>query len=71
MVRKFSQRWFGPYVVKKVEDNATYCLAELDGTPLALPITCKRITAFKRRDRIEIGFEALDNSVLSINNEVK
>ena len=24
---KFSQRWFGPYLVKKVEDNAAYRLA--------------------------------------------
>ena len=54
--RKFAKRWFGPYVLKKVEDNATYLLAELDGTPLALSISWKRIKAFKRRDKIEIGF---------------
>ena len=68
--RKFSQRWFGPYVVKKVEDNATYHLVELDGTPLALPIAGKRIKIFKRRDRIEIGFEAFDDLVLSIDEKV-
>jgi hypothetical protein len=39
--QKFSRQWFGPYVVKKVEDNATYRLVELDGTPLALPIAGK------------------------------
>jgi hypothetical protein len=41
-------------VVEKVQDNATYRVAELDGTPLAIPIAGKRIKAFKRRDRIEI-----------------
>jgi hypothetical protein len=64
MARKFSQRWFGPYVVKKVGDNATYHLAELNGTLLALPIASKRIKVFKRRDRTEIGFEALYDSVV-------
>ena len=53
-------------MVKKVEDNATYRLAELDGTPLALPIAGKRIKIFKRRDIMEIGFEALDDCVLGI-----
>ena len=61
--RKFSRRWFGPYVVKKVEDNATFRLLELDGTPLALPIAGKRIKIFKRRDKTEIGIEALDDNV--------
>ena len=28
--QEFSHRWFGPYVVKKVEDNATFRLLELD-----------------------------------------
>ena len=69
--RKFSQRWFGPYVVKKVEDNATYRLAELDGTPLALPIAGKRVKIFKRRERMEIGFEALDDCVLSIDDDLE
>jgi hypothetical protein len=54
--------------VKEVRDNATYHLAELDGTLLALPIAGKRIKIFKRRDRSEISFEALDDSVLSINS---
>ena len=58
------------YVVKKVEENATYHLVELDGTPLALPIAGKRIKIFKRRDRIEIGFEAFDDSILSIDEEL-
>ena len=69
--RKFSQRWFGPYVVKKVEQNATYHLVELDGTPLALPIAGKRIKIFKTRDRMEIGFEAFDESTFGIDNELE
>jgi hypothetical protein len=69
MARKFSRRWFGPYVVKKVENNATYHLLELDGIPLALPIARKKIKIFKRRDRTKIGIEALDDDVLSIENE--
>lgn len=47
--KKFSKRWFGPYVVKVVHDNATYSLRELDGTSLKLPIAGKRIKFFKRR----------------------
>ena len=69
--RKFSQRWFGPYVVKKVEDNATYRLAELDGTPLALPIAKKRVKIFKRRERMEIRLEALDHCVLCIDDDLE
>lgn len=49
-LRKFSRRWFGPYVVVATHDNATYTLRELDGTLLRLPIAGKRIKAFKRRD---------------------
>ena len=30
--RKFARRWFGPYMVRSVNDNATYHLAELDKT---------------------------------------
>ncbi|KAL3696508.1 hypothetical protein R1sor_010584 [Riccia sorocarpa] len=49
-LRKFSRRWFGPYVVVRVLDNATYLLRELDGTPLRVPIAGKRVKIFKRRD---------------------
>ncbi|KAL3679385.1 hypothetical protein R1sor_022341 [Riccia sorocarpa] len=48
--RKFARRWFGPYVVITVHDNATYSLRELDGTPLKLPIAGKRIKYFKKRE---------------------
>ncbi len=49
-LRKFSRRWFGPYVISEVYDNATYSLKELDGTPLRSRIAGKRVKLFKRRD---------------------
>ncbi len=48
-IKKFAKRWFGPYVVKMVYDNATYALSELDGTDLRIPIAGKRIKIFKKR----------------------
>ena len=50
IVKKFSRRWFGPYVVVATHDNATYTLRELDGIVLKIPIAGKRIKAFRRRD---------------------
>ena len=41
--RKFLNRWFGPYVLKTVEDNATYQFMELDGTYLVVLIAGKRV----------------------------
>ncbi|KAL3702497.1 hypothetical protein R1sor_020519 [Riccia sorocarpa] len=49
-VRKFSRRWFGPYVVLSVHDNATYALRELDGTPLRTQVAGKRVKLFRRRE---------------------
>jgi hypothetical protein len=49
-LRKFSRRWFGPYVVVATHDNATYTLRELDGTMLKIPVAGKRIKTFRRRD---------------------
>ena len=49
-LRKFSWRWFGPYVVVATYDNALYTHCELDGTVLKIPIAGKRIKAFRRRD---------------------
>jgi hypothetical protein len=46
---KFARRWFGPYVVTRVDDNGTYHLAELDGTRIAIPVAGKRVKAFKER----------------------
>ena len=36
---KFTRRWFKPYVVTGVNDNAMYHLTELDGMRIAIPIT--------------------------------
>ncbi|KAL2633842.1 hypothetical protein R1flu_005321 [Riccia fluitans] len=49
-LRKFSRRWFGPYVVLAMNDNATYTLRELDGTPLKIVVVGKRVKLFKKRD---------------------
>ena len=51
--RKFARRWFGPYIVRSVNDNATYHLAELDGTQITTPVAGKRIKAFKRWNEAE------------------
>jgi hypothetical protein len=58
-------------VVKKGENHATHHLAELDGTLIALPIAGKSIKIIKRRDRLEIGFDALDHSLLSIDHDTE
>ncbi|KAL3680258.1 hypothetical protein R1sor_023214 [Riccia sorocarpa] len=49
-LKKFAKRWFGPYVVEKVYDNATYKLRELDGARLRRPIAGKRVKIFKKRN---------------------
>ena len=51
--RKFARHWFGPYMVRSVNDNATYHLANLDGTRITTPVAGKRIKAFKRRNEAE------------------
>ena len=56
-------------MLKKVENNATYRLVELDGTPLALPIAGKRIKIFKRREAPNPEIEALDNIASNIEVE--
>ena len=48
-IRKFAKRWFGPYEVRKVFENGTYRLCELDGTTLRLLIVGKRVKIFKKR----------------------
>ena len=50
ILRKFSRRWFGPYVVVATHDNATYTLHELDGTMLKIPIASKQIKTFRKRN---------------------
>ena len=67
-MRKMVKRWFGPYIVMHVFDNATYKLCELDGTELRVTIAGKRIKLFKTKGgemadiapRIEIG-EDIEN----------
>jgi hypothetical protein len=49
-LRKFSRRWFGPFVVVTTHDNGTHILRELDGTMLKIPVAGKRIKIFRRRD---------------------
>ena len=48
-IRKFAKRLFGPYIVKKVYDNATYILSELDGTLLQNVMHKKRLQIVKKR----------------------
>ena len=47
--RKFTRRWFGPYVVMSADDNATYHIAEHDGMRIAVPVMRKRIKSFQKR----------------------
>ena len=51
--RKFAKRWFGPYTVRSVGNNATYHLVELDETRITTPVAGKRIKAFKRLNEAE------------------
>ena len=60
-VRKFTKRWFGPYEFRKVFDNGTYRLSELDGTILRVPIAGKRVKIFKKRTNNE-SYVAIDET---------
>ena len=62
-MRKVTKRWFGPYVVKHVHDNATYSLCELDGTELKIPIVGKMIKLFKQRDASEPVEDHMEDEV--------
>ena len=59
-MRKFTKRWFEPYVVTSANDNDTYHLAELDGTRLAVPIAGKRVKIFKKRHNDEPNLDDLE-----------
>ena len=59
-MRKFTKRWFEPYVVTSANDNDTYHLAELDGTRLAVPIAGKRVNIFKKRHNYEPNLDDLE-----------
>ena len=56
-------------MVKKIESNATYFLADLDRTRLPLPIAGKRIKIFKRRETPNLEIEALDDVASSTKDE--
>mgnify|MGYP000061182129 FL=1 len=68
-IRKFAKRWFGPYEVRKVFDNGTYRLCELDGTILRVPIAGKRVKIFKKRtdDKPYVSLDKTDNEEQSDN----
>ena len=55
---KFARGWFGPYVVRRANDNATCHLAELDGTRIVVSVAGKWIKAFKKRHEVELDLEA-------------
>ena len=42
-------------------DNGTYHLAELDGTRIAIPVTGKRVKAFKKRHEGEPDLGSMDD----------
>ncbi|KAL3687746.1 hypothetical protein R1sor_014055 [Riccia sorocarpa] len=67
--RKFSRRWFGPYVVLAVNDNATYLLRELDRTPLRLVVAGKRVKLFKRRDHTSELLDFIDLERRVVNDQ--
>ena len=58
---KFAKRWFGPYVIRQVNRNATYFLTEMDGVALKLPIAGKRIKLFQKREDQSANFLNEDN----------
>ena len=59
--RKFARRWFGPYVVTSANDNATYHLAEVDGSRLVVPIAGKSVKIFKKRQNKDPNLDHLDD----------
>ena len=62
-MRKVAKRWFGPYVVKHVHDNATYFFCELDCIELEIPIAEKRIKPFKQRDASQPFEDHMENEM--------
>jgi hypothetical protein len=57
--RKFVRRWFGPYVISRVEEMGTYTLHELDGTVLKERYSGNRLKVFQRRERDDEPAEGL------------
>ena len=61
-MRKMVKRWFGPYIVVHVFDNATYKLCELDGTEVRVPIAGKSIKLFKKKG-VEMAIENVASEI--------
>ena len=70
--RKFAKRWFGPYIIREVNDNVTYHfkLIEMDGTTLGLSIAGKRIKIFYKR-REDSDVDVLFEENIKIDNIMK
>ena len=49
-------------MVTSANDNATYHIAELDGTRITISVTRKRIKAFKKRYEDEPGLGCIHES---------
>ena len=61
MTRKFARRWFRPYMVMSATNNATYHLAKLDGSRLAIPIAGKTVKIIKKRQDEGPNLDDLNN----------
>ena len=61
-MRKFLRRWFGPYVMTRVNNKGTYHLVEPDATRIDVPVAGKRINAIKKRHEEEPGLEGMEDS---------
>ena len=63
-MRKFTKRWFGPYKVRKVTNNATYYLNKLDKTEIQMPIAGKRIKMQRMLTRMKDAKDAQEDGGL-------
>ena len=60
-------------MVTSANDNATYHLAELDGSRLAVPIAGKRVKIFKKRQDEDPDLDHFDDedSAVDVNEDVE
>jgi hypothetical protein len=59
--RKLDDNWRGPYRIREIpEDSTFYCIEELDGTPLAAPVTGNRLKRFFMRAELNAQGRAED-----------
>lgn len=49
---KFTNKWFGPYLIVKIHENGSCMLAELDGTRLSKTVAANRLKLFKSREEV-------------------